>query len=242
MKSNKVSQDKRLSFKARGLFDYMWSMPDNWQFTNESLAKDSDKDGRDAVRSGLKELEKFGYLSRRQIRLGNTGVFSSDTEYNLYDDPDNNLEYRTDDGKSNFGTDDGLSDVGKPVININKHTSKENKRDILIINRQQEVEKIFSEYLSLLPAHQQQVLKKEQSSIISRIVYNLDASVKNIKRYVTTTMANELRVLCAVDELGHYSKGNYELVRDKEFSAEEKQLAQFDWGQALNEESEEIKC
>lgn len=75
---NAMLQDSRLSFKARGLWAYMQSLPDDWDFAVERIAEG--KDGKDAVRSGLRELEAAGYLSRKMISVGAGG---SETEYSL---------------------------------------------------------------------------------------------------------------------------------------------------------------
>ncbi len=71
--SNAVIRDERLSWKARGIFIYMWSQADNWNFYVSELAKHS-TDGEGALQSGLKELEKLGYLVRRH-RQTKKGVF-----------------------------------------------------------------------------------------------------------------------------------------------------------------------
>lgn len=81
---NEGLQDVRLSFKARGLMAYMLSLPDDWKFYVKELVKHSDRDGRDAVLSGLKELEKVGYLQRTTHR--NKGKFDS-VDYLLVDVP-----------------------------------------------------------------------------------------------------------------------------------------------------------
>lgn len=60
--SRELARDKRISFKARGLFLYMWDQADNWHFYISEIADHSDKDGVDAVRSGIKELIEAGYL------------------------------------------------------------------------------------------------------------------------------------------------------------------------------------
>lgn len=81
---NEGLQDVRLSFKARGLMAYMLSLPDDWKFYVKELVKHSNRDGRDAVLSGLKELEKVGYLQRTTHR--NKGKFDS-VDYLLVDVP-----------------------------------------------------------------------------------------------------------------------------------------------------------
>lgn len=67
---NSILQDDRLSFGARGLLVYMWSMPDNWQFYKKVLYKQS-TEGRKRVDSYVDELKALGYLvlkNKRQTR------------------------------------------------------------------------------------------------------------------------------------------------------------------------------
>lgn len=59
--------DKRLSFKAKGIWLYAMTRPDGWKFNLQDLINQS-TDGRDSVKSGLIELEKAGYLVRSQKR------------------------------------------------------------------------------------------------------------------------------------------------------------------------------
>jgi hypothetical protein len=82
---NKIAlNDKILSFKAKGLFAYLMSKPDDWSVMVSELAKAS-ADKETSVRSALVELEKQGYITRRQARSGN-GTFSS-WEYIVYETP-----------------------------------------------------------------------------------------------------------------------------------------------------------
>lgn len=74
--NNKVIEDKRLSFKARGLLIYMLSKPDDWKFYTDELAKRSSKDGVSAIKSALNEIENAGYLTRKQEHRKN-GQFAS---------------------------------------------------------------------------------------------------------------------------------------------------------------------
>jgi DNA-binding MarR family transcriptional regulator len=60
-------EDIRLSWKAKGLLLYLLSKPNNWKIYLSDLIKRS-RDKSVAVYSGLKELEKFGYLERERIR------------------------------------------------------------------------------------------------------------------------------------------------------------------------------
>lgn len=59
--ANSTLRDWRLSFKARGILAVIISLPADWEITVEWLAKQGEQDGRDSVRAGMAELEKFCY-------------------------------------------------------------------------------------------------------------------------------------------------------------------------------------
>lgn len=67
--ANSVLNDKKLSFKAKGVFGYLYSKPDGWDFSADRISKDS-IDGVKSVSASLKELEKQGYLSRKRQHGG----------------------------------------------------------------------------------------------------------------------------------------------------------------------------
>lgn len=79
--SNTVLRDARLSFRARGILCFILSFPDNYQVSSERLAT-AGKEGRDAIRSCLTELEGAGYLTREKRQnakgLWETTVLISD--------------------------------------------------------------------------------------------------------------------------------------------------------------------
>lgn len=60
---NKALRDERLSLKAKGIYTYLYSKPDHWQFAGDRICKET-SDKRDAVYAALKELEVAGYLQR----------------------------------------------------------------------------------------------------------------------------------------------------------------------------------
>ena len=65
---NRVIEDKRLTWGARGLLEYMLSKPDDWKFYMSELITHSDNEGRDKTYGYLKELKKYGYVIRKQGR------------------------------------------------------------------------------------------------------------------------------------------------------------------------------
>ncbi|MFE5894847.1 hypothetical protein ACFQ6E_38780 [Streptomyces sp. NPDC056462] len=65
--ANSVFRDSRLSFKAKGIFGYVSTHANGWQVTVADLVR-LGPDGREAVRTGLGELEAHGYLFRERLR------------------------------------------------------------------------------------------------------------------------------------------------------------------------------
>lgn len=65
--NNTICTDKRLSWKAKGIWLYAFSRPDDWEFYLCDIINQS-TDGKDSVSSGVKELEEVGYLIRRRTR------------------------------------------------------------------------------------------------------------------------------------------------------------------------------
>lgn len=67
--ANVVLNDPNLSFKAKGVYAYLYSKDDKYDFAAKRIAKDS-CDGTDSVLAGLKELEEKGYLERKKQPSG----------------------------------------------------------------------------------------------------------------------------------------------------------------------------
>ncbi|OQR63410.1 hypothetical protein B6E66_13790 [Streptomyces maremycinicus] len=65
--ANGLFRDPRLSFKAKGIFGLISTHRTGWHVTVADLVR-AGPDGRDAVRGGLNELQRHGYLIREQLR------------------------------------------------------------------------------------------------------------------------------------------------------------------------------
>lgn len=79
--SNDILMNNYMSMKATCLLMKMLGKPDNWDYTINGM-KTFCVEGRDAIRSALKELEKFGFLERRKVR-DSRGRYT-DIEYIIY--------------------------------------------------------------------------------------------------------------------------------------------------------------
>lgn len=89
--SNTHLRDPRLSLRAMGLMSKMLSLPDDWDYSVAGLTAIV-KEGREAVRKALQELEACGYLIREQGRQG--GSFAG-YDYTLFEEPQEDPETET---------------------------------------------------------------------------------------------------------------------------------------------------
>ncbi len=75
-----TARDANLSFKARGILVYLMSLPSNWKTNLQHLAKQSSKDGRIAIASGIQELITEGYARRVTLRDGAGRITSKELQ------------------------------------------------------------------------------------------------------------------------------------------------------------------
>lgn len=74
MADKRIVEDRRLSWKAKGIINYLLSRPDTWIVRVGDLINQG-TDGETAVRAGLQELIDAGYIVRRVERKA--GRFAS---------------------------------------------------------------------------------------------------------------------------------------------------------------------
>lgn len=104
MIANEALENSNLTWRARGVLAYLLSRPEGWSTSAERLAGQSPKgrEGRDAMRAVLKELEAAGYL-RREKTQDDRGRWS--TSLVVYDYPQDLAP------ATNVGSDDVLGGI-----------------------------------------------------------------------------------------------------------------------------------
>ena len=63
-----TSEDRRLTWKARGILAYLLGKPDNFVFYLDKIAEDA-PDGIDSLRAGIKELQDLNYVKRYPVKV-----------------------------------------------------------------------------------------------------------------------------------------------------------------------------
>lgn len=130
---NDIIRNKSLSDRARFIFCYMASMPDDWKFYQGVMAKELGYT-KDTLRKYIEELLETGYLSREQRR--ETGKFDS-YDYTLNFTP---CGKNTDTVKSRNGE--------KPTRENSSLINKdfEQRKTIINIDLDKEIENEFSHF------------------------------------------------------------------------------------------------
>lgn len=104
--------DDNLSWKAKGILLYLLSRPDDWRIYETELNKHS-SDGRDSLRTGIKELEQVGYIHRTRKRDEKGQL--REYEYQVFEQPSQI-------GKSYVGK----TNIGKSNTTNNNSTNNNN--------------------------------------------------------------------------------------------------------------------
>ena len=158
--NNEIFHDKNISYKAKGLFCQMLSLPENWDFKENSI-KALATDGISSVRAGLKELMEKGYLVRKPIREGNLIV---DWEYTLIDCP-RNLENLK------------LENLNPIKLNNNSTKNELNKNNINVYTRKHK----YGEYQHVL------LTDEEHTHLVELYGSSLDEHIKILDEYIETS-------------------------------------------------------
>ena len=153
--SNYHLNDKTIILKAKGLLSQMLSLPDSLDFTLRGLAS-INKESLDAIRTAVLELEKHGYITRRQLR--NSSGKLAKIEYTIYEQPQQPSPLSPRLGNPNTAPSPHL---GKPCLEnpntVNPNTEKPNTDIPTQLNtKQQNTEKsitdISNTHQSIYPA------------------------------------------------------------------------------------------
>ncbi|MBB71502.1 MAG: hypothetical protein CMF50_03805 [Legionellales bacterium] len=114
-------EDRRLSWKARGLLGYLLSLPSDWKIYVADLVKRA-PDGKTSVYSALNELQGAGYVKPVQIR-DESGRFVAGG-YDVFEEPEETFFAQNKDPEPENPSPDLPYSENQPLINkqVNKNT------------------------------------------------------------------------------------------------------------------------
>lgn len=111
--------DSSISLKAKGILCIAFSRPDDWTFYKNEMLKHC-TEGEAAFDSGIKELEKAGYLHRNRKQDKKTGKMKG-WEWHFFEEPISEEEF-----KKSYRN-GGFADIGKtPMSGKSGPTKKDN--------------------------------------------------------------------------------------------------------------------
>ena len=88
---NEVFQSDGVSARAKGLYGYIMTLPNDWKIYKDELFKHF-SEGRDAMNKAFKELEELGYIHKKKVQ-DDVGRFSG-WEYTIYETLTDTLKNR----------------------------------------------------------------------------------------------------------------------------------------------------
>jgi hypothetical protein len=148
---NQLINDMSISFKAKGVFLYFWSKPDDWELKPKAIADDW-VDRQTVVYSALNELENAGYLHRKRYYIN--GKIAG-MNYNLSDTKEFNNDLfnqetldkeNLDEVNLNKENQDEYIYIQKKEINKRKSIENKNIKKSTILS---EKEILFEEFYKL---------------------------------------------------------------------------------------------
>ena len=211
MIDNKLICNKNLSAKSKGILIYLLSRPKEWYASVSDITKNF-KDGTDAVKSSLKELEKFMYLERTKTRKPD-GTFL--TIYNVYESPDNHPKKQTTLLKDAIQS-------GKPVMDnplvenpqINKNTDVNN------------IKKLFKkDFVLWYSLYDKKTTTKQALSYWNKNITSftlIETIMKHTKQYVSNTEKT-----FRLDPIRYLNRAKWEdeiIIKPKSQAEREKEL------------------
>ena len=137
---NHILNDPNLSMKAKGLFAYMQSKPDRWTFSIGRISRQT-KEQKEAIQSGINELENAGFLRRKPYR-NDKGEWSG-YDYVLTENP------LTDNPSTDNPSTENPVTLSKKEVSKKEYSKKESRgrppENQSLVTSQKKEDKVISE-------------------------------------------------------------------------------------------------
>jgi hypothetical protein len=117
---NEVFRRSDLSARAKGIYAYIMTLPDDWVICKQELYTHF-AEGKAALDTGFKELEASGYINKRLLRDAHGHIMA--TEYTVYESAEMNVPPKSENRKTvKPEADSPFSDLPKSVqpLSVNR--------------------------------------------------------------------------------------------------------------------------
>ena len=191
---NDLLNDSIISLKAKGMYAYIQSKSENWDFSAERISKQL-KEGLPSVKSALQELEFNGYLVRRRFQ-NNKGFW--EVEYILYENPVvGNL-------LSGKPTEENPI-IGKPTNNSNKDFSNKDYNKTII---KSERDLLFDSWFGYKKEKKQTYTESGKNALIKKWI---DKSDFQLEQAIENSMSNNWSGLIEPKQQNNYGNNTEKL-------------------------------
>jgi hypothetical protein len=126
--SNYIFKDNTISARAKGIYAYIMTLPDDWKLYKKELISHF-SEGINAIDTAFQELEKSGYISKEKSKNESNGLFDG-WNYTIYEHPKTDLMENRHSESRPLGN--------PPLLNTNTPSTKElntnkKKRDAVFL-------------------------------------------------------------------------------------------------------------
>lgn len=231
--SNNIFRNQELSLRDRGLLTTLLSLPDNWEFSVAGLTRILKKDGKHTISAGLANLEKQGYLIRRQTKSEN-GKFSV-CEWEVLEEPEVSVPLSdfqaTDNPSSEKPTAENQTQSNTNIFTtkesiMNQSSEEEGYKDkwqydcIAKKVSEKVVDAVFAELLLRTERHQ---ITEKEFADICRQIQEYDKPIRNQKAFVKRCVDNYFSGKFVLNQKKKNAFHSYQ-QRDYDFEALEREL------------------
>lgn len=195
---NYIVNDPSISWKAKGILIYLASKPNDWNFFMTEIQKNA-TDGKDGLKSGIKELTESGYLIRTRSQKEDGTFFGYDWQLV---EPEGRKERQTEkpaDGKTGSRKTPSHSNTNNTNTN---NTKKEDTKEKEIIKEKAEQVSLVLEteqpsnlQISIAEFVKDESLRNQLSDAPSKMRGFMESNFPNVEKLqtkITYKQANEL--------------------------------------------------
>ena len=198
--SNYHLKEKEMSLKAKGLLSLMLSLPDEWSYSIAGLVAIC-KENETAIKSTLKELQAFGYVSIEKIMPNKTESGRIEYVYNIFEKPKQvgkkqgvenlPLEIQQVENQVQLNTKQSNTNKVNTKDNIKKNSKKKSKIDTKIesiekkcleYDLEDEVIELLSRFFRNLLENHKMVTEDKVNAILTKLAkVNTKTQIKAIQ-------------------------------------------------------------